>query len=482
MYGCSYKHIANSLRTSAKGQMLAVFTLLAVAAASIRGVPPEKQHLYQPDASNMWLCLSDASIKISFDQINDDFCDCPDGSDEPATNACSPEASQPFYCANKGYFPAYIDSFKLNDGVCDYDVCCDGSDEWRTGECPDRCPQVRAQFDHYVESRRKDVATALKTRQRYVEKARELKQTISDKYAALEAEIAGLGEQISVQEAKLAQATEAARQAALESQNEVSVVAQLMERAIEKFPGEESAEMATLRKGLTSETLEKVSNEFKQWLVSHGVVAGELDSWTAVRASLEEHVTVGAFSFVDLVHDAFVRLTGGSQGVVDIGDVDHLQDKYVSEDIERIERTVENLRKDIKSKTAEASIYKDNLNKVFGKDDILRAVDGESVSRRIGEYVYKIGFLDSILQDNILIGRATAVGETSIHYAHGAKCWNGPQRSAVVDLVCAKENRLVSVNEPEKCHYRFLVESPIVCTEMTDDDIAKTFSVDPSLL
>lgn len=44
-----------------------------------------------------------------------------------------------------------------------------------------------------------------------------------------------------------------------------------------------------------------------------------------------------------------------------------------------------------------------------------------------------------------------------------AKCWNGPMRSATVDLKCGKENALVSISEPEKCEYFFKVTSPALC-------------------
>jgi len=81
--------------------------------------------------------------------VNDDFCDCADGSDERGTAACahlsaSPAADAPatFYCLNPGYISSAIPSSRVNDGICD---CCDGADEPHTGvACPNTCASKRA--------------------------------------------------------------------------------------------------------------------------------------------------------------------------------------------------------------------------------------------------------------------------------------------------------------------------------------------------
>lgn len=82
-----------------------------------------KRSLYDPNIQT-FSCL-DGSRVIPVRQVNDDYCDCKDGSDEPGTSAC-PQGS--FYCPNRLYKPLVIPSSRVNDGICD---CCDGSDEWR---------------------------------------------------------------------------------------------------------------------------------------------------------------------------------------------------------------------------------------------------------------------------------------------------------------------------------------------------------------
>ena len=72
---------------------------------------------------------------ILLSSVNDDYCDCADGSDEPLTGAC-PDTT--FACAlPRGPQQATVPSSRVNDGVCD---CCDGSDEWRSAApCANRC-------------------------------------------------------------------------------------------------------------------------------------------------------------------------------------------------------------------------------------------------------------------------------------------------------------------------------------------------------
>ncbi|OMO94566.1 hypothetical protein CCACVL1_05922, partial [Corchorus capsularis] len=76
----------------------------------------------------------DGSKSFTKDRLNDDFCDCSDGTDEPGTSACP---AGKFYCRNVGSMPQFIFSSRVNDRFCD---CCDGSDEYDGGIiCPNTC-------------------------------------------------------------------------------------------------------------------------------------------------------------------------------------------------------------------------------------------------------------------------------------------------------------------------------------------------------
>lgn len=51
------------------------------AASLIRGAIPDQIEKYQP-ANGKFRCF-DGSREIDYNQLNDNFCDCPDSSDEP---------------------------------------------------------------------------------------------------------------------------------------------------------------------------------------------------------------------------------------------------------------------------------------------------------------------------------------------------------------------------------------------------------------
>jgi len=99
-----------------------------------RGVRAELASFYNPGTD--FACL-DGSGTIPFIQVNDDYCDCDDGSDEPGTSACP---NGKFFCENQGHKALVIPSSRVNDGICD---CCDGSDEWESGSpCENKCMEL----------------------------------------------------------------------------------------------------------------------------------------------------------------------------------------------------------------------------------------------------------------------------------------------------------------------------------------------------
>ncbi|KAJ1283325.1 hypothetical protein BS78_03G119700 [Paspalum vaginatum] len=154
----------------------------AAAAASSKlpldtlGIPPQDEAYYKGGV----IKCRDGSGKFSRDQLNDDFCDCPDGTDEPGTSAC-PEGK--FYCKNAGHTPVTIFSSRVNDGICD---CCDGSDEYDSNvTCKNTCWEAGKAAREKLKKKIATYKSGVVIRKQEVERAKEA-------FAKDEAELAKL--------------------------------------------------------------------------------------------------------------------------------------------------------------------------------------------------------------------------------------------------------------------------------------------------
>lgn len=182
---------------------------------------------YKP-VESQFSCISNPSIRIPFSRVNDDYCDCPDGSDEPGTPACSylhhysprhvpnPYASTTprnetlalpgFYCKNKGHVPAYVRFENVNDGVCDYDVCCDGSEEYQgVGgvKCPDKCAEIGKAWKKAEDVRQKGMAKAMKKRKELGVEAERRTKEVLEKIEAGKIKVEGLERKLKESEEAL---------------------------------------------------------------------------------------------------------------------------------------------------------------------------------------------------------------------------------------------------------------------------------------
>lgn len=174
-----------------------------------RGVSPDHASYYQD--STKFVCIYNPSISLSTTQVNDDYCDCPDGSDEPGTSACShisprsppliinndptqnnTAALPGFYCYNEGHNPHYVPFAYVNDGVCDTELCCDGSDEWAQAggvKCENKCKEIGAAWQRKDTAKRHARAAASKKRAELVVHAKQLKAEIERKITSLKSQL-----------------------------------------------------------------------------------------------------------------------------------------------------------------------------------------------------------------------------------------------------------------------------------------------------
>lgn len=173
----------------------------------VQGVPPWRQHLYEPiDAnSRKWACLNDSSILLEIDQINDGICDCPDGSDEPGTGACGASGPQ-FYCQNNLFIPRFISQSKVNDGVCD---CCDCSDEVLAPAEPfyrgSNCSTLKNSFDELVANELQEYGKGAKALKRLYSDGKIETISVSTTKETLSEDVKTLSEELLKSEMRLNQ-------------------------------------------------------------------------------------------------------------------------------------------------------------------------------------------------------------------------------------------------------------------------------------
>ncbi|CCG20646.1 hypothetical protein CORT_0A02550 [Candida orthopsilosis Co 90-125] len=480
--------------------LIASTALSLLVSANVIGVSDERQHLYEPlvdeKGVKYWHCLNDTSIRLSYDQINDDVCDCPDGSDEPGTNAC-PNPPFKFYCRNEGHFPNYIDQFKLNDGVCDYDLCCDGSDEYKLGGCENKCNEIHRQFAEYKSEKlafmkkagikkERTIKIAHNKRQKLVENLKSLEQKVPE----LKAKINSLKLQSENLEVKdesvfdhlreyfggLADKLELHKRDILHQESKLQALETILNFLSTHYnPNFNDAAV----KEVIQKFQEYVSNKEEEALEdiheTNQIIAQLADKAKQMSHSEVEKVSHFTPSIPNMVRYYYQLFTDNFLPKPVAEYKSNLSSNELDHEVEKLEQELERLQTKIQ-------IVKDNLSSDYGPEDILRAHDQTTITKNLGGYNYRVNLLQGISQDDIFIGKFKEYKDGKITYHNGARCWNGPKRSATVEFICGEGPELVSVSEPEKCHYYFTIQGEAWCDAKTEQDLLSNFKINYDLL
>uniref|UniRef100_A0A0N5ADW0 Glucosidase 2 subunit beta n=1 Tax=Syphacia muris TaxID=451379 RepID=A0A0N5ADW0_9BILA len=358
----------------------------------------------------------DGSKTIDFSKVNDDFCDCLDGSDEPGTSACQKGV---FHCMNLGYKPEDIPSSRVNDQICD---CCDGSDEWDSAvDCPNICERVGAKY------REEEQRKAAVIRKGY-EKRTQL---------AIE------GEKLKEERSKGINDLKKERDSLLPMREKLEIAKKELEEK-EKEIREKHAKEWEVKKQEQAEVLFKkldINGDGKYDVLILFLICSFFKKSLKKLMSNVENWMVG---YSELFRFYLMRVCS-------------IKLLYICEIIFR-----------------EAETF---LNGDYGTDNAWASLKGSCFEMDEGQYVYRLCLFDKAIQKDRNSQAETSLGTwrqwsgkdsnkyTEQQYDKGQQCWNGPERSTKVVVECGEETALVEATEPAKCEYKFVLTSPAACPD-----------------
>lgn len=113
------------------------------------------------------------------------------------------------------------------------------------------------------------------------------------------------------------------------------------------------------------------------------------------------------------------------------------------------------------------------LDRNYGPDNQFAHMDGKCYDVQVKQYTYEVcpfvnakqkegqsstslGNWDGLKEDPV-------TGEMTMKFTGGQTCWQGPARSLTVKLKCGREEKLLTVEEPNKCVYEIVMMTPAVC-------------------
>ncbi|KAK8811480.1 hypothetical protein WA158_003214 [Blastocystis sp. Blastoise] len=352
--------------------------------------------------------------RISTLYVNDNYCDCLDGSDEPGTSACS---NMKFYCQNNDHIGEYIPSSRVNDGICD---CCDGSDEYDSSiKCENTCKQMHTiwEADHAEETQRTQKGQVLL--EQWSKQGKETYKTKVARYELIPTEIESLEDK---------------------------------KRSL--------SEEYEIKKQEISKNSESSSEDYDSFSATYGLndlKESELHS-LFISVLIDMHKKIDEKEVYEHIKQEIMKINKEKGIETDIPEItpesldvfshvqieDNQELKDIQSQIDELSREKEEKEKELKS----IEDYKNQSHGYFYEMDILR---GKCYSVKANKY-FTLGNQDP--QNHIY---------KQMSFTGGERCWNGPERSIIVTLECGEEVSLHSVSEPSTCVYNAILVTPTAC-------------------
>jgi len=443
----------------------------------IYGVADEDLGKYQRTPDNLFHCL-DGNGVIPYSSLNDDYCDCADGSDEPGTPACQ---NSKFYCENRGSKGHFIPSSRVNDGVCDYDLCCDGSDEYNGFiVCPDKCEEMAK----LQEMKKKEELAIYFMAFPYYQKM-------------LLAGISGITVDIK---------TKSEKKILYDEENEKFTELKEKIKSLEKIEKETKDYYKSLYRELRAEyknnklRLKKVIEDILKIKNNSNMDQVELNSifdeyneellkeFEKPKIQNEENSNNNNEENKNENADKSSEESKNEEEIIDedeeeekrlVAEKSSAYNKLRSELTDlRVKRN--DLDRKAKSIKKEIDELDKKINTDSGKNFIFYTLYGETFTLNTTDYIYTFIWGKEIKQKQKKGGSLTSLGKfkefrndyKSIFYDEGAQCWNGPKRSVHINLTCAFENQIIKIDEPSKCEYVMEFSTPALC-DFKDLDLSE---------
>lgn len=341
---------------------------------------------------------------LPVDKVNDNYCDCEDGSDEPTTAACSMVEAPKFACHNGDQ---RISAGFVGDGVCD---CCDGSDEVSTvgvTSCPNVCVSHYEEERVRLEETLEMIQRGLKQRELYLQKADDVLAELRGDFEAMLAIYRALKQEMQLKQQEF-QAS--GRQPTMEE-------FQVFDRLRYEF----------------------MSTQNRAFVLQRVAAAFPTDIPGSTQLSVSSGTDKKAFAaLIGRCFNATVdekQLKGGTPNVIPRSYVFQL---CPFQNVTQYEPSYVEWARTERWRKSSAVV-----------DESLNSGEEEPTPLLLGiweKWVDAIGFPSK-----------------QQRYDHGSTCFNGQERVTIVETVCGDDNVVEVVEEPEMCVYRVRFATPAAC-------------------
>ncbi|EPY23905.1 protein kinase C substrate 80K-H [Strigomonas culicis] len=451
--------------------LLSLLCACVVSCVSFRGVPDGDRAQYFIDAEKKgeFTCFNNEKV-IPFSHVNDDICDCSDGSDEPGTGACTllkgtelrlMNNTWKFRCVNKGYEIQEIAHYKVNDGICD---CCDGSDEVGTVPCVNNCAAIQDALAKARLEKEAILREARKLKQEYQQMAVQRLKELEENIISLEEKLKNETAEAAIVDAELEKMEKK------EAEEKEKIVNTFI-KWHEDNDNQQVCLNVTERMTCSDENVRRMRPCFDR-----------VERYTSVVCHCADpsSPTERQFNFScdhDVLDCFYVCSHGGEAGIsvpsdgqyfrLDEADELRMKKSDLRESIEKAQKDLE-FNRMVASKNGTMEF---NLRLINGTFSILTnkctfefALFGE-FNQLEGNARHKVGQFDSFGESLNSLWSQDGLDYTVLKYKYGAPCGQGRSRSGEVKLVCGTENKVLSGSEPSMCVYKLVFQTPFVCED-----------------